>query len=67
MQRTRTAALLFVLILVITTFLDVAKADGHQTESFDISYLYPLGAAFGGSRLNVEIFIPIQLANLRCI
>ena len=45
MQRTRTAALLFVLIFVITTFLDVAKADGHQTESFDISYLYPLGAA----------------------
>ena len=51
------AALLFVLIFVITTFLDVAKADGHQTESFDISYLYPLGAA-GGSRLNVEIFYP---------
>ena len=65
MQRTRTAALLFVLILVITTLLDVAKADGHQTESFDISYLYPLGAALVVAGLMWKFFIPIQLANLQ--
>ena len=65
MQRTRTAALLFVLILVITTFLDAAKADGHQTESFDISYLYPLGAALVVAGLMWKFFIPIQLANLQ--
>ena len=49
----------------ITTFLDVAKANGHQTDSFDISYLYPLGAALVVAGLMWKFFIPIQLANLQ--
>ncbi len=65
MQRTRTATLLFLAILAISCLLGYAKADGQQSGSFDISYLYPLGCALVVAGLMWKFFIPIQLANLQ--
>jgi len=59
------AALLSVFFFVIITFAGYVKADGSQSESFDISYLYPLGCALVVAGLMWKFFIPIQLANLQ--
>lgn len=59
------AVLLSALFITIIAFLDVAKADGNQSQSFDISYLYPLGCALIVAGLMWKFFIPIQLANLQ--
>ncbi|MBK71365.1 MAG: hypothetical protein CMB43_02925 [Euryarchaeota archaeon] len=65
MQRMRIAVMLSALFITIIAFLDVAKADGNQSQSFDISYLYPLGCALIVAGLMWKFFIPIQLANLQ--
>ncbi len=57
--------MLSALFITIIAFLDVAKADGNQSQSFDISYLYPLGCALIVAGLMWKFFIPIQLANLQ--
>ncbi|MEC8541391.1 MAG: hypothetical protein VXY53_06100, partial [Candidatus Thermoplasmatota archaeon] len=65
MQRTRLLALLAVILLSISFTLDFASAEGAEANSFDISYLYPLGCALIIAGLMWKFFIPIQLANLQ--
>ena len=65
MQRLRLVTLLFALGLLCTLFFDTASAAGNSSESFDISYLYPLGLALLVAALMWKFFIPIQLANLQ--
>ena len=65
MQRFRLVTLLFALGLLCTLFFDTASAAGNSSESFDISYLYPLGLALLVAALMWKFFIPIQLANLQ--
>ena len=59
------AVLLSALFITIIAFVDFVKADGNQSESFDIAYLYPLGCALVVAGLMWKFFIPIQLANLQ--
>ena len=65
MQRLRLVTLLFALGLLCTLFFDTASAAGSSSESFNISYLYPLGLALLVAALMWKFFIPIQLANLQ--
>ena len=65
MQRTRLVALLAIILLSISFTLDFASAEGAEANSFDISYLYPLGCALIIAGLMWKFFIPIQLANLQ--
>ena len=65
MQRTRLVALLAIILLSISFTLDFASAEGAEANSFDISYLYPLGCALIIAGLMWKFFIPIQLVNLQ--
>ena len=65
MQRTRTVALLFIIVLTISLALEFVTAEGAEANSFDVSYLYPLGGALVIAGLMWKFFIPIQLANLQ--
>ena len=65
MQRTRTVALLFIIVLTISLALEFVTAEGAEANSFDISYLYPLVGALVIAGLMWKFFIPIQLANLQ--
>ena len=65
MQRLRLLPLVFVFVLVATPFVETATAAGNSSNTFDISYLYPLGLALLVAALVWKFFIPIQLANLQ--
>ncbi|MEC8312574.1 MAG: tetratricopeptide repeat protein [Candidatus Thermoplasmatota archaeon] len=65
MQRTRTVALLFIIVLTISLAFEFVTAEGAEANSFDVSYLYPLGGALVIAGLMWKFFIPIQLANLQ--
>ena len=58
-------ALLSIIVLTITLTLEFVSAEGAESNSFDISYLYPLVGALLIAGLMWKFFIPIQLANLQ--
>ena len=65
MQRLRLLTLVFGFALIATLFIETATASGNSSDSFNISYLYPLGLALLVAALMWKFFIPIQLANLQ--
>ena len=65
MQRLRMLPLVFLIAFLMALFVETVAASGSSSDSFDISYLYPLGGALFVAGLMWKFFIPIQLANLQ--
>ena len=65
MQRLRMLPLVFLITFLMALFVETVAASGSSSDSFDISYLYPLGGALFVAGLMWKFFIPIQLANLQ--
>ena len=65
MQRLRMLPLVFLIAFLMALFVETVAASGSSSDSFNISYLYPLGGALFVAGLMWKFFIPIQLANLQ--
>ena len=57
--------LVFFFAFLMALFVETVAASGSSSDSFDISYLYPLGGALLVAGLMWKFFIPIQLSNLQ--